>query len=70
MKRFSGSMMVSLISGCFSMVYSQTGSIRINQLGYYPEATKIGYVVFAREDSFKVVDNKDNTIVLTGSLSP
>jgi endoglucanase len=69
MKRFSGSMLVSLISGYFSIVYSQTGSIRINQVGYYPEAAKIGFVVFARQDSFQVVDNKDNTIVLTGNLS-
>lgn len=51
-------------------VFSQTGAIRINQLGYYPEANKIGFAVFTGSTTFEVINADDNTVELSGSLSP
>lgn len=49
--------------------FSQTGAIRINQLGYYPTANKIAIVVFPRASTFEVVNVQDNSVELTGNLS-
>ncbi|HEY3372774.1 MAG TPA: glycoside hydrolase family 9 protein [Prolixibacteraceae bacterium] len=55
----------------WSMIaYPQTGAIRINQLGYYPTANKIAVVVFTKASTFEVINVQDNTVELTGSLSP
>ncbi|HAH23575.1 MAG TPA: hypothetical protein DCL77_07435, partial [Prolixibacteraceae bacterium] len=49
--------------------YSQTGAIRINQVGYYPTANKIAIVVFPKASTFEVVNVQDNTIEFTGNMS-
>lgn len=56
---------------CWSLfAHSQTGAIRINQVGYYPTANKIAVVVFTGATTFEVVNVADNTVELTGNLSP
>lgn len=49
--------------------FSQSGAIRINQLGYYPTANKIAIVAFPKADIFEVVNVQDNSVELTGNLS-
>ena len=50
-------------------VYSQTGAIRINQLGYYTDANKFAAVVFTDADSFEVVNTADSTVEFSGSMT-
>lgn len=52
-----------------SVVTAQTGAIRINQLGYYPDANKIAVVVFTNATTFEVINTIDSTVELSGNLS-
>ena len=49
---------------------AQTGAIRINQLGYYPNANKIAVVVYTRASTFEVINALDSTVEFNGTLSP
>ena len=69
MKRFSKLVLVCLFSALSFFTYSQTGSIRINQLGYYPDANKIAVVVFTKASTFEIINTADNSVELTGNLS-
>lgn len=69
MKFYTKSVLFSLLFSWSILVYSQTGAIRINQVGYYPTANKIAIVVFTRASTFEVVNVADNTVELTGNLS-
>lgn len=48
--------------------FSQYNSIRINQLGYYPDANKIAVVVNSGATGFEIIDEDDGSVVLTGDL--
>ena len=50
--------------------FSQTGAIRINQVGYYPDAPKFGTVVYTDATTFEVFNTEDNSIEYSGTLSP
>jgi endoglucanase len=69
MKIFSVSLLFTLLFCWVMSVYSQTGAIRINQLGYYPGAGKIGFAVFTNASTFEVVNALDNSVGFTGNLS-
>lgn len=58
-----------MLVSCSLLSFSQTGAIRINQLGYYPTANKIAIVVFPKATTFEIVNIQDNKVELTGSLS-
>ncbi len=60
---------VLLLLGCAVLVQAQTGAIRINQLGYYPDANKIAVVVFTNATTFEVINTLDSTVELSGNLS-
>ena len=62
--------MLVILTGLPLLTYSQAGAIRINQLGYYPDANKIAVVVFTDADSFEVVNTADSTVEYSGELSP
>ncbi|HCE58384.1 MAG TPA: hypothetical protein DER09_11275 [Prolixibacteraceae bacterium] len=48
---------------------AQTGAIRINQVGYYPDANKIAVVVFTDATTFEVINTLDSTVAFSGNLS-
>jgi endoglucanase len=47
----------------------QTMNIRINQCGYYPQATKIALVIWTNDSTFEVLDTRDSSVVFSGNLS-
>lgn len=51
-----------------NFAFSQTGAIRLNQLGYYPDANKFAVVVNARATQFEIVNTQDSLVEFTGSL--
>ena len=61
-----------LVSGISHLSYGQviSDSIRINQIGYYPESPKIAVVVGAEAGSFYIVSSGLSDTVFTGSLGP
>ncbi|HSO85697.1 MAG TPA: glycoside hydrolase family 9 protein [Draconibacterium sp.] len=60
---------VALLLGYSLFVQAQTGAIRINQVGYYPDANKIAVVVFTNATNFEVVNAENNTVEFSGTLS-
>lgn len=70
MKYFTKSFLLTILFSWSFIAYSQTGAIRINQLGYYPSANKIAVVVFTKASTFEVVNVQNNSVELTGNLSP
>jgi len=70
MKKTIRSFFLVTLSGLPIIMYSQAGDIRINQLGYYPDANKIAVVIFIDADSFEVVNTADSTVEYSGKLSP
>jgi endoglucanase len=60
---------VLLLLGCVDFVQAQTGAIRINQVGYYPDANKIAVVVFTNATTFEVINTLDSTVEFSGNLS-
>lgn len=50
--------------------YSQTGAIRINQVGYYPMANKVAVVVYTKASTFEVINMEDNSVEFSGTMSP
>ncbi len=69
MKYFSKSILFMLLLILAQLASSQTGAIRINQVGYYPTANKIAVVVFTKASTFEVVSVPDNKVEFTGNLS-
>ncbi len=69
MKHISKSLLFILLFGWVLSAHSQTGAIRINQLGYYPDANKIAVVVFTKASTFEVINIQDNTVEFAGNLS-
>lgn len=61
--------LISFITLLSTGLLAQTGAIRINQLGYYPEANKIALVVFTDATTFEVINTLDNTVAFSGNLS-
>jgi endoglucanase len=45
------------------ILQGQTMNIRINQIGYYPNATKIAIVVWSNATDFEVLKVSDSTVV-------
>jgi endoglucanase len=70
MKHLMKSILLFLLFSLSLAVYSQSGAIRINQVGYYPTANKIAVVVFTKASTFEVVSVPDNIVEFTGNLSP
>lgn len=52
-----------------TILTAQTGAIRINQVGYYPDANKIALVVFTNATNFEVINTLDSTVAFSGNLS-
>ena len=48
--------MMILLAGISLPGHTQTGAIRINQLGYYPDDKKIALVVNSTATTFEVVN--------------
>jgi endoglucanase len=69
MKHLTKSILPVLLISFSLSVFSQSGAIRINQVGYYPTANKIAVVVFTKASTFEVVSVPDNTVEFTGNLS-
>lgn len=69
MNNFSKLLIFSVLLFFSSVVTAQTGAIRINQLGYYPDANKIALVVFTNATTFEVVNTLDSTVAFNGNLS-
>ena len=69
MNYFSRSILFMLILILAQHASSQTGAIRINQVGYYPTANKIAIVVYTKASTFEVVSVPDNKVEFTGNLS-
>ena len=70
MKYITKSFLFTLLFSWSLISYSQTGAIRLNQLGYYPTANKVAVVVFTKASTFNVVNVQDNTVEFTGNMSP
>jgi endoglucanase len=68
MKTLSRLLLSIFLLGIGLFSYSQKNSIRINQLGYYPDANKIGFVVFCNAANFEIIDLADSSIQFTGDL--
>jgi len=69
MKHFTKTALLALLLTWSFLAHSQTGAIRINQVGYYPDANKIALVVFSKASTFEVVNVLDNSVELSGNLS-
>jgi len=69
MKLIKGIVLFFLISGFVQNAYTQAGAIRINQVGYYPDANKIAVISFCKASAFEIINTLDNTVELTGNLS-
>ncbi|MGE0019249.1 MAG: glycoside hydrolase family 9 protein [Draconibacterium sp.] len=69
MDNFSKLFILSILLIFSSVVTAQTGAIRINQLGYYPDANKVALVVFTNATTFEVINTLDSTVAFTGNLS-
>jgi len=69
MKHLTKSILPILLFSLSLSVYSQSGAIRINQVGYYPTANKIAVVVFTKASTFEVVSVPENVVEFTGNLS-
>ncbi len=61
--------MITLL-GVSLLSYTQSASIRINQLGYYPAANKIALVANTNATSFEIVNTEDGTVELSGEMTP
>jgi endoglucanase len=65
---------LAAIAGLQTTAYAQTGnqpadSIRLNQVGFYPNETKVAIVITGKPHPFVVVNDK-NQQVLAGTLKP
>ncbi len=69
MKQYVKSFLLVLAFGIVMNAQAQTGAIRINQVGYYPDANKIALVVYTDASTFEIVNIEDNVIELSGNLS-
>lgn len=69
-KKANRHFIIGLIFGLTSGVaVAQTGAIRINQLGYYPESNKIAVIANAPGSEFEVIDAETQSVELSGVLS-
>ncbi len=63
--------MIGSLLTCLSLIaYSQTGNIRINQLGYYPAANKMALVIHTQASTFELVNALDGSLEFSGNMSP
>jgi len=69
MKQILNAVIFTFFLGLALTSNAQTGAIRINQLGYYPESNKIAVVVFTKASTFEVVNIEDNTVEFSGGMS-
>jgi len=69
MKIFVKFCLVLVFSLSIVFVNAQTAAIRINQLGYYPNANKVAVVSFAKGSTFELVDTTNDAIVYSGDIS-
>jgi len=69
MNPFKNFLTITVLSSIFISGFSQTGAIRLNQVGYYPESNKIALAVFTGENTFEVINIEDNSVAYTGTLS-
>lgn len=58
-----------LFLGIYTGSFAQSGSIRINQLGYYPNANKIAVVSFCNAGSFEILNILDSTVEYSANMS-
>jgi len=69
MKQHVKSFLFILIFSIAMNTQAQTGAIRVNQVGYYPNANKIALVVFTKASTFEIINVEDNVVELSGELS-
>jgi endoglucanase len=69
MKRILKPILILICIGSSLLIHAQTGSIRINQVGYYPLANKFAVVVNTKATTFEVVNVLDNAVEYSGNLS-
>ena len=63
--------LIFIISMSLSLtILSQSANIRINQIGYYPNAAKIAVWVGNKKESFFVISENKKDTVFKGQLSP
>jgi endoglucanase len=69
MKCFVKPILILICISCSTIIHAQTGSIRINQMGYYPSANKFAVVVNTKATTFEVVNTLDDAVEYSGNLS-
>ncbi|MFH6984578.1 glycoside hydrolase family 9 protein [Marinoscillum luteum] len=52
-----------------SLAQTAPGNIRLNQVGFLPEAQKIAVVVGSSQSAFEVIKNSNSAVVFSGTLS-
>ncbi|UTF60263.1 glycoside hydrolase family 9 protein [Gilvimarinus sp. DA14] len=65
----SSSSSSSAVSSASSSAVTSAGRIKLNQLGYAPQASKVAVVPEVAASQFSVIDTADNSVVYTGDLS-
>jgi endoglucanase len=58
-----------LLAGCHVSAAGTVVEIRLNQVGFYPEAPKMAVVVGAELSGFEVLETRTNEVVFSGLLS-
>ena len=69
MNKLAKYLILTILLGYSIFLQAQTGAIRINQVGYYPDANKIAVVVFTNATTFEVINTLDSTVEFSGNLS-
>lgn len=69
MKIFTKPVLLAGLICLSALGYTQSGAIRINQLGYYPDANKIAVVAFPRATTFEVVSIPEDVVEYSGTMS-
>jgi len=69
MRQLTKSILSVLLFSFSLVVFSQSGAIRINQVGYYPTGNKVAIVAFTNASIFEVVSVPDNFVEFAGTMS-
>ena len=69
MKSIKSLVILVLCFGIYQESSAQAGSIRINQLGYYPDANKIAVVSFCNSSSFEIINTLDSVVEYSADMS-
>ncbi|MFN8207257.1 MAG: glycoside hydrolase family 9 protein [Bacteroidales bacterium] len=69
MKRHIRSLIIICAMAHSVFTFAQSNSIRLNQLGYYPDANKYAVVVFTPATTFEVINLADTSVEYAGNLS-